>query len=48
VIIPLVNGDNNQQPLDENIRIGNYLAGIRAFNGPLRSPHHGGTAATNP
>jgi acetylornithine deacetylase/succinyl-diaminopimelate desuccinylase-like protein len=48
VIIPLVNGDNNQHSFDENIRIGNYLAGIRAFTGVLRSPYQGGTAATNP
>jgi acetylornithine deacetylase/succinyl-diaminopimelate desuccinylase-like protein len=39
VIIPLVNGDNNQHSFDENIRIGHYLAGIRAFTGLLRSPY---------
>jgi acetylornithine deacetylase/succinyl-diaminopimelate desuccinylase-like protein len=37
--IPLVNGDNNQHSFDENIRIGHYLAGIRAFTGLLRSPY---------
>ena len=39
VIIPLVNGDNNQHSFDENIRVGHYLAGIRAFTGLLRSPY---------
>jgi acetylornithine deacetylase/succinyl-diaminopimelate desuccinylase-like protein len=37
VIIPLVNGDNNQHTFDENMRIGHYLEGIRALTGLLRS-----------
>jgi hypothetical protein len=36
---PLVNGDYNQHSFDENIRIGHYLAGIRAFTEILRSPY---------
>jgi acetylornithine deacetylase/succinyl-diaminopimelate desuccinylase-like protein len=36
VIIPLVNGDNNQHTFDENIRIGHYVEGIRAMAGLLR------------
>jgi acetylornithine deacetylase/succinyl-diaminopimelate desuccinylase-like protein len=39
VIIPLVNGDNNQHSFDENIRLGHYLAGIRALTGLLQSPY---------
>ena len=41
VIIPLVNPDNNQHSFDENIRLGHYLASIRAFTeiALLRSPY---------
>jgi acetylornithine deacetylase/succinyl-diaminopimelate desuccinylase-like protein len=39
VTVPLVDGDNNQHSFDENIRVGHYLAGIRAFTGLLRSPY---------
>ena len=39
VIVPLVNGDNNQHTFDENMRIGHYLDGIRAMAGMLRSPY---------
>jgi acetylornithine deacetylase/succinyl-diaminopimelate desuccinylase-like protein len=39
VIIPLVNGDNNQHTFDENVRIGHYLDGIRAITAMLRSPY---------
>jgi acetylornithine deacetylase/succinyl-diaminopimelate desuccinylase-like protein len=38
VIIPLVNSDNNQHSFDENIRLGHYLEGIRAFTGLLSAP----------
>src|SRR5262245_23844265 len=38
VIVPLVNPDNNQHSFDENLRIGHYLDGIRAFTGLLRAP----------
>jgi len=38
VIVPLVNPDNNQHSFDENLRIGHYLDGVRAFAGFLRSP----------
>jgi len=41
VIVPLVNGDNNQHTFDENMRIGHYLDGIRAIAGMLRSPYGG-------
>jgi acetylornithine deacetylase/succinyl-diaminopimelate desuccinylase-like protein len=37
VIVPLVNGDNNQHTFDENMRIGHYMEGIRAITGLLRS-----------
>jgi acetylornithine deacetylase/succinyl-diaminopimelate desuccinylase-like protein len=36
VIIPLVNGDNNQHAFDENMRIGHYVEGIRAMLALLR------------
>jgi acetylornithine deacetylase/succinyl-diaminopimelate desuccinylase-like protein len=39
VIVPLVNGDNNQHTFDENMRIGHYLDGIRVIAGMLRSPY---------
>jgi acetylornithine deacetylase/succinyl-diaminopimelate desuccinylase-like protein len=38
VIVPLVNGDNNQHAFDENLRVGHYVEGIRAMAGMLRSP----------
>lgn len=38
VIVPLVNGDNNQHTFDENLRIGHYVEGIGAIAGLLRSP----------
>ena len=37
VIVPLVNGDNNQHSFDENLRIGHYFDGVRAFTGLLRT-----------
>ena len=40
VIVPLVNGDNNQHSFDENLRLGQFLDGTRAFTGLLRSPYH--------
>jgi acetylornithine deacetylase/succinyl-diaminopimelate desuccinylase-like protein len=39
VIVPLVNGDNNQHTFDENLRMGHYVEGIRAIAGLLRSPY---------
>ena len=38
VILPLVNGDNNQHAYDENMRIGHFLDGIRTVIGLVRSP----------
>jgi acetylornithine deacetylase/succinyl-diaminopimelate desuccinylase-like protein len=40
VIVPLVNGDNNQHSFDENLRLGQFLDGTRAFTGLLRAPYH--------
>ncbi|MBC7977776.1 MAG: M20/M25/M40 family metallo-hydrolase [Myxococcales bacterium] len=37
VIVPLVNGDNNQHTFDENMRVGHYIEGIQAITGMLRS-----------
>ncbi len=39
VIVPLVNGDNNQHTFDENMRIGHYVEGIRTAIGLLRTPY---------
>ncbi len=39
VIVPLVNGDNNQHTFDENMRVGHYLEGIRTIIGMLRSTY---------
>jgi acetylornithine deacetylase/succinyl-diaminopimelate desuccinylase-like protein len=39
VIVPLVNGDNNQHTFDENMRMGHYVEGVRAILGLLRSPY---------
>jgi acetylornithine deacetylase/succinyl-diaminopimelate desuccinylase-like protein len=39
IIIPLVNGDNNQHAADENLRIGHYLEGVKTFMGLLRTPY---------
>ena len=37
VIVPLVNGDNNQHSYDENMRIGNYLDGVGTLTRLLRT-----------
>jgi acetylornithine deacetylase/succinyl-diaminopimelate desuccinylase-like protein len=39
VIVPLVNGDNNQHTFDENMRVGHYVEGIRTAIGLLRTPY---------
>jgi acetylornithine deacetylase/succinyl-diaminopimelate desuccinylase-like protein len=39
VIVPLVNGDNNQHTFDENMRVGHYTEGIRTIIGMLRSSY---------
>jgi len=38
VLIPLVNNDNNQHSFDENLRIGHFFDGTRAFIGLVRTP----------
>jgi acetylornithine deacetylase/succinyl-diaminopimelate desuccinylase-like protein len=38
LILPLVNGDNNQHAYDENMRIGHYVGGIRTISTLLRTP----------
>ena len=38
VILPLVNGDNNQHTYDENMRIGHYVGGVRTIGALLRTP----------
>jgi len=39
VIVPLVNGDNNQHTFDENMRVGHYVEGVRTAIGLLRTPY---------
>jgi acetylornithine deacetylase/succinyl-diaminopimelate desuccinylase-like protein len=38
VVVPLVNADNNQHSFDENMRLGNYLEGIRTIAAMLTTP----------
>jgi acetylornithine deacetylase/succinyl-diaminopimelate desuccinylase-like protein len=38
VIVPLVNGDNNQHTFDENVRVGHYVEGVRTIVGMLQTP----------
>jgi acetylornithine deacetylase/succinyl-diaminopimelate desuccinylase-like protein len=37
VIVPLVNGDNNQHTFDENMRVGHYVSGVGTVLGLLRT-----------
>ena len=37
-IVPLVNADNNQHSFDENMRLGNYVDGVKGLVGLLREP----------
>jgi acetylornithine deacetylase/succinyl-diaminopimelate desuccinylase-like protein len=39
VLVPLVNSDNNQHAFDENLRMGNYVSGMRAMLGLLLTPY---------
>jgi acetylornithine deacetylase/succinyl-diaminopimelate desuccinylase-like protein len=38
VIVPLVNGDNNQHTFDENMRVGHFVEGVRTIVGMLQEP----------
>jgi len=38
VIIPLVNADNNQHAANENLRLGNYVNGVRTLYGLMTAP----------
>ena len=38
VLVPVVNSDNNQHAFDENLRMGNYLTGMRTMLGLLLTP----------
>ena len=38
VIVPLVNADNNQHSANENMRLGNYIDGVRTLTGILTEP----------
>jgi acetylornithine deacetylase/succinyl-diaminopimelate desuccinylase-like protein len=38
VLVPVVNADNNQHAYDENLRMGNYLSGMRSMLGLLTTP----------
>lgn len=39
VLVSMVNADNNQHTFDENLRMGNYLSGIRTWLGLLGTPY---------
>ena len=39
VIVPTVNADNNQHTYDENLRMGNYLSGMRNMLGLINTPY---------
>jgi acetylornithine deacetylase/succinyl-diaminopimelate desuccinylase-like protein len=39
VLVPTVNPDNNQHTYDENLRLGNYLSGMRSMLGLLTTPY---------
>jgi acetylornithine deacetylase/succinyl-diaminopimelate desuccinylase-like protein len=39
VIVPLVNSDNNQHAFNENLRMGNYIGGMRTMLGLLLEPY---------
>jgi acetylornithine deacetylase/succinyl-diaminopimelate desuccinylase-like protein len=38
VIVPFVNADNNQHSANENMRLGNYIDGVRGLAGILLEP----------
>ena len=38
VIVPLVNADNNQHAANENMRMGNYVDGIRTLYSLVTKP----------
>lgn len=38
VIVPLVNADNNQHSYDENLRVGNFVSGVKGLIGILQQP----------
>ncbi|MDX2374775.1 hypothetical protein ACTXGL_10810 [Psychrobacter sp. T6-6] len=38
VIVPLVNADNNQHAANENMRMGNYINGVRTLYSLVTSP----------
>ena len=39
VLVPVVNADNNQHSYDENLRMGNFLTGMRSMLGLLTTPY---------
>ena len=39
VIVPTVNTDNNQHAYDENLRVGNYVSGMRTMLGLMNTPY---------
>ena len=38
LIVPLANADDNQHAANENMRMGNYIAGVRTIHGLLTTP----------
>jgi hypothetical protein len=39
VLVPSVNADNNQHAYDENLRLGNYIFGMRQICALLTAPY---------
>ena len=39
ILVPLLNGDNNQHCHDENMRLGHYFNGVRTLPGLLRTAY---------
>jgi hypothetical protein len=39
VLVPTVNGDNNQHARDENLRMGHFITGTEAILALLRTPY---------
>jgi hypothetical protein len=38
ILVPTVNPDDNQHTFDENLRMGNFLSGMKSMLGLLQTP----------
>ena len=46
-MVSVVNSDNNQHAYDENLRMGDYVSGMRSMLGMLSTPYPGGGLTKN-